>query len=160
MSFSYGPLDPVVVRDVSLKIEPGEMVAIVGRSGSGKSSLASLLLGLHRPTSGRILFDGMNLTDLDLRTVRNQLGIVTQRSYLFGTSIRGNISLSASDIPVDAVVQAAKKAQIHDDIARMPMGYETLLLDGGGSLSGGQRQRIARARARPRSGSIAARRGD
>jgi ATP-binding cassette, subfamily B, bacterial len=147
VSFSYGLLDPVVVRDVSVKIEPGEMVAIVGRSGSGKSSLASLLLGLHCPTSGRILYDGMNLADLDLRTVRSQLGIVTQRAYLFGTSIRANIALADPEIPADAVIEAAKRAQIHDEIVRMPMGYETLLLDGGGSLSGGQRQRIALARA-------------
>ena len=154
VSFSYGPLDPVVVRDVSVKVESGEMVAIVGRSGSGKSSLASLLLGLHRPTSGRILYDGMNLVDLDLRSVRTQLGIVTQRSYLFGTSVRANIALAVPDISLDAVMDAAKKAQIHDDIVRMPMGYETLLLDGGGSLSGGQRQRISLARALVRTPAI------
>jgi ABC-type bacteriocin/lantibiotic exporter with double-glycine peptidase domain len=147
VSFSYGPLDPVVVRDVTVKIEPGEMVAIVGRSGSGKSSLASLLLGLHRPTTGHILYDGANLVDLDLRTVRPQLGIVTQRAYLFGASIRANIALADPEIALDAVIDAAKKAQIHDEILRMPMGYETLLVDGGGSLSGGQRQRIALARA-------------
>ncbi|EYF03085.1 peptidase domain-containing ABC transporter [Chondromyces apiculatus] len=147
VSFSYGPLDPVVVRDVSVKIAPGEMVAIVGRSGSGKSSLASLLLGLHRPTSGRVLYDGMNLADLDLRSVRTQLGIVTQRSTLFGSSIRANILLASPEATPEEIVEATRAAQIHDEIVRMPMGYETLLLDGGGSLSGGQRQRVALARA-------------
>ena len=147
VSFRYGPLEPLVVDDVSLHIEPGQLVAIVGRSGSGKSTLASLLVGLYSPTSGRILYDGSNLCDLEFRSVRRQLGIVTQRAYLFGSSIRANITLSDPDIPFDDVVEAAKCAQIHDEIIQMPMGYETLLIDGGGSISGGQRQRIALARA-------------
>ncbi len=147
VSFRYGPLEPLVVDDVSLVIEPGQLVAIVGRSGSGKSTLASLLVGLYSPTSGRILYDGTNLSDLEFRSVRRQLGIVTQRAYLFGSSIRANITLSDPDIPFDDVVEVAKQAQIHDEIIQMPMGYETLLIDGGGSISGGQRQRIALARA-------------
>jgi ATP-binding cassette, subfamily B, bacterial len=147
VSFRYGPLEPMVVEDVSVVIEPGRLVAIVGRSGSGKSTLASLLLGLYHPTSGTVLFDGTNLGDLDLRSVRRNLGIVTQRAYLFGASIRANIALSDPDLPIESLIEAAKIAQIQDEIMQMPMGYDTLLSDGGGSLSGGQRQRIALARA-------------
>jgi ABC-type bacteriocin/lantibiotic exporter with double-glycine peptidase domain len=147
VSFRYGPLDPLVVDDVSLKIEPGQLIAIVGRSGSGKSTLASLLLGLYTPVSGRIQYDGLNLSELDLQSLRQQLGIVTQRTYLFGASIRANIALADPGLSQDEVVGAAKLAQIHDDIEQMAMRYDTRLLDGGASLSGGQRQRIALARA-------------
>lgn len=147
VSFRYGPLEPLVVDDVSVRVAPGQLVAVVGRSGSGKSTLASLLLGLYAPSSGRVLYDGANLRELELRSVRRQLGIVAQRPYLFGTSIRDNIAFSDPDLPFEAIQRAAERAQIHDEIVKMPMGYETLLLDGGGSLSGGQRQRVALARA-------------
>jgi len=147
VSFRYGPLSPLVVKDVSVSIEPGKMVAIVGPSGSGKSTLASLLVGLYPPIEGRILYDGVNLAELEYGSVRRQLGIVTQRTYLFAGSIRENISLSDPDTPLDAIIEAARSAQIHDDIARMPLDYNTMLTDAGGSLSGGQRQRIALARA-------------
>ena len=147
VSFAYGPLSSNGVRNVSVKIAAGQKVAIVGRSGAGKSTLAKLMLGLYRPSSGRILYDGVDLTQLDLQSVRRQCGIVTQRSYLFGTSIRQNIALKDPGIPMSDVVEAAKLAHVHDDVAAMPMGYETVLVDGGGSLSGGQRQRVALARA-------------
>jgi ABC-type bacteriocin/lantibiotic exporter with double-glycine peptidase domain len=147
VSFRYSPLEPLVIDDVSLKIEPGMLVAIVGRSGSGKSTLASLLLGLFPPDTGRVLYDSVSLAELDLQRVRQQLGIVTQRAYLFGSSVRGNIALVDPDIPQGEVVEAAKTAQIHDEVEAMPMRYDTRLLDGGASLSGGQRQRIALARA-------------
>lgn len=147
VSFSYGPLTPVGVRDVSVKIAAGQKVAIVGRSGAGKSTLAKLMLGLYQPSAGRVLFDGLDLTGLDLQSVRHQFGIVTQRSYIFGTTIRENIALKDPSIPVSELVEAAKLACIHDDIVAMPMSYETVLIDGGGSLSGGQRQRVALARA-------------
>jgi ATP-binding cassette, subfamily B, bacterial len=148
VSFAYGgPLAPPVVKDVSLEVQPGQLLGIVGRSGSGKSTFAHLLLGIYPPTSGRILFDGRDLAELDLRSLRGQIGIVTQRPYLFGATIRQNIALSNPAMPHQAVVEAAKLACIHDDIVAMPMGYETLLVDGGASLSGGQQQRIALARA-------------
>jgi ABC-type bacteriocin/lantibiotic exporter with double-glycine peptidase domain len=147
VSFAYGSLAPPVVRNVSLEVQPGQSLGIVGRSASGKSTLAHLLLGFYSPTSGRILFDGKDLTQLDVYSLRRQLGIVTQRPYLFGSSIRENIALSEPAVPLRAVVDAAKLACIHDEIVAMPMGYDTLLLDGGASLSGGQRQRIALARA-------------
>jgi ABC-type bacteriocin/lantibiotic exporter with double-glycine peptidase domain len=148
VSFAYGgQLAPAVVKDVSLEVQPGQLVGIVGRSGSGKSTLARLLLGLYPPTSGRVRFDGRDLTELDLRSLRGQIGIVTQRPYLFGTTIRQNIALSDPEMPQETVVEAARLACIHDEIVAMPMGYETPLVDGGASLSGGQQQRIALARA-------------
>ena len=147
VSFAYGTLAPCVVSDVSLEIRPGQHIGIVGRSGSGKSTLAHLLLGLYRPTSGRIEFDGHDLASLDAGSVRGQLGIVTQRPYLFGSSIRENIALTNPELPLEAVVEAARIACVHDDIEAMPMGYDTPLRDGGASISGGQRQRIALARA-------------
>jgi ABC-type bacteriocin/lantibiotic exporter with double-glycine peptidase domain len=147
VSFAYGSLAPLVVRDVSLEVMPGQHVGIAGRSGSGKSTLAHLLLGFYSPSSGRIRFDGTELTELEVRSLRRQLGIVTQRPYLFGSSIRENIALADPQIPLEAVVEAAKLACIHDEIMAMPMGYDTLLLDAGASLSGGQQQRIALARA-------------
>jgi ABC-type bacteriocin/lantibiotic exporter with double-glycine peptidase domain len=147
VSFSYGPLAPVVVKDVSLEVQPGRLLGVVGRTGSGKSTLAHLLLGMYPPTSGRIFFDGCDLAELDLKSLRRQIGIVTQRPYLFGASIRQNIALSNPAMPLEEVVVAAKLACIHDEIVAMPMGYETHLVDGGASLSGGQQQRIALARA-------------
>lgn len=147
VSFRYGALSPAVVRNVSLEIHPGQHVGIVGKSGSGKSTLAHLLLGLYRPTEGKICFDGQDLTELDVRSVRRQLGIVTQHPYIFGSSIRQNIALTNPGLPVEAVAEAARLACIDTDIEAMPLGYETPLHDGGGSLSGGQRQRIALARA-------------
>ncbi len=147
VSFSYNTLAPTVVSNVCLEIRPGQHIGIAGRSGSGKSTLAHLLLGLYRPTSGRIEFDGQDLADLEAGSVRRQLGIVTQRPYLFGSSIRQNIALTNPELPLEAVIEAARIACIHDDIEAMPMGYETQLHDGGASVSGGQRQRIALARA-------------
>src|SRR6266487_4365343 len=147
VSFAYGPLAPAVVKEVSLEVQPGQQLGIAGRTGSGKSTLAHLLLGMYPPTSGRILFDGSDLADLELRSLRKQIGIVTQRPYLFGATIRQNIALTNPAMPHEMVVDAAKLACIHDEIVAMPMGYETPLVDGGASLSGGQQQRIALARA-------------
>jgi ABC-type bacteriocin/lantibiotic exporter with double-glycine peptidase domain len=147
VSFSYGKLAPLVLSNVSVEIQPGQHIGIVGRSGSGKSTLAHLLLGLYRPTSGRIEYDGQDLASLDAGSVRRQVGIVTQRPYLFGSSVRENIALTNPELPLEAVAEAARIACVHDDIAAMPMGYDTQLHDGGASVSGGQRQRIALARA-------------
>lgn len=147
VTFQYSPHTAPVVREVSVEIEPGQFVAIVGRSGAGKSTLAGLLLGLYVPTSGKIYYDETDLSQLDLRSVRRQLGIVPQNPYLFGSSVRANISLADPSLPLSRVVEAAQLAHIHDDILAMPMSYETLVADGGASLSGGQRQRLALARA-------------
>ena len=133
--------------DVSVQIRPGQFVAIVGRSGSGKSTLARLLLGLYEPEAGRVRYDGADLRDLEVRSVRRQLGIVTQESYVFGTSVRDNIALAAPVITPDEVARAARLACLDEDIQGMAMGYATVLVEGGASLSGGQRQRLVLARA-------------
>ncbi len=147
VSLRYGRRAALCVREVSVHIKPGQFVAVVGRSGAGKSSLAGLLLGLHSPTSGHVFYDGVDLHSLELRALRRQLGIVTQQPALFGATIRQNICLGSPDADLDAVIAAAQRARIHDEIVAMPMQYETLLVDRGASLSGGQRQRIALARA-------------
>ncbi|HYR91904.1 MAG TPA: peptidase domain-containing ABC transporter [Terriglobia bacterium] len=147
VTFRYGPLAPTGVGDVSVKITPGQMVAIVGQSGAGKSTLAKLMLGLYQPSSGRVLYDGVDIAGLNLSSVRHQIGVVTQRSYLFGTTVRGNIALNDSSVAMSKIVKAAERACIHEEITAMAMGYETMVIEGGGSLSGGQRQRVALARA-------------
>lgn len=147
VSFRYSPQRPLVVKDVSLDIPAGAFVALVGSSGAGKSTLANLLLGLYTPTGGRVLYDGLDLQSLELRSVRRQLGIVQQQPYFFSESIRANIALGEENLPLSRVVEAAKKARIHDVISAMPMAYDSPLSDGGQGLSGGQRQRIALARA-------------
>ena len=147
VSFAYGTRTDPVVLDVSLEVHPGQQLGIAGRSGAGKSTLAHLLLGLYGPTTGRILFDGVDLTTLEVRSVRRQLGIVTQRPYLFAATIADNIAFNAPGAALDDVMEAARLACIHEDIMALPMGYDTLLGDGGSTLSGGQQQRIALARA-------------
>ena len=145
--FQYSAKAPLVVKNVSLRVEPGETVAIVGRSGSGKSTLASLLCGLYVPTAGRIRYDGMDISELDLPSLRRQVGVVIQSPYIFGTSVRHNITMGDSSTDLARVEEAARLARIHDEIMTMPMGYDTPLVAGGASLSGGQCQRIALARA-------------
>lgn len=147
VTFRYGPLAPDALQDISVAIKPGQFVAIVGRSGAGKSTLASLLVGLYKPTTGCIRYDDVDLAELDVRSVRQQLGIVPQQPFLFGASIRENVALIDPTLPLEKVIAAAQVAHIHADIMAMPMGYETVLADGGASLSGGQRQRLALARA-------------
>ena len=147
ITFGYSPALPPAVAEVDVAVAPGEFLAIVGASGGGKSTLAKLLVGLYRPQQGRVLYDGIDMAGLELRSVREQLGVVTQRTDLFAMSIRENIALGHPELPLDAIVEAATLAAIHADIELLPMGYETILADGGASLSGGQRQRLALARA-------------
>src|SRR5262249_30268137 len=127
VSFSYGKLAPSVLSNISLEIQPGQHIGIVGRSGSGKSTLAHLLLGLCQRTSGRIEYDGEALAVCAAGPARRQLGIVPQRPYLFGSSVRDNIALTDPELPLEDVVQAARTACVHHDIIAMPMGYETKL---------------------------------
>lgn len=147
ISFRYHPASPLVLRDVSLRIEAGRTVAIVGSSGCGKSTLAMLLLGLYAPTAGNIQYDGRALEDLNLRDIRRQFGVVLQEPFLFRDSIRKNLAWGDDRMPLERIVEAARTAEIHDEIIAMPLGYETRVTDGGGGLSGGQRQRLAIARA-------------
>jgi ABC-type bacteriocin/lantibiotic exporter with double-glycine peptidase domain len=153
LTFRYQPQAPPVVDGVDLEVEPGRVLAVVGRSGSGKSTLGRLLLGLYTPSAGRVLVDGIDLATLHPRSVRSQIGVVTQDPYIFGLSIRENVALSDPALPLERLEEAARLAGIAEDIASMPMGWDTPLVDAGASLSGGQRQRLALARAlaaRPR----------
>jgi ABC-type bacteriocin/lantibiotic exporter with double-glycine peptidase domain len=147
VSFQYDPHSPLVLREISVQITSGQKVAIVGRSGSGKSTLGNLLLGLYLPTDGKIFYDGLPLHTLDYHEVRAQFGVVTQESAIFGGSIRENITLNHPAMSMEQVVRAAQLAALHEDIMPMPMGYETMVAEGGNALSGGQRQRLALARA-------------
>lgn len=147
VSFRYDPGTPLVLRDVSVTIEAGQKVAVVGPTGAGKTTLGMLLLGLYTPTEGDIFYDGIPLQWLDYRTLRKQFGVVLQTPFLFSGSIRQNIAFNAPDIPMDQVIGAARLAVIHEEIMRMPMGYETMVAEGGSVLSGGQCQRLALARA-------------
>lgn len=147
MGFRYDPNAPMVLHDINVRIEPGQKVALVGRTGSGKSTLGRLLLGLHLPTEGDILYDDLPLMSLNYQGVRSQFGVVLQESSLFSGSVRENIALNNPGMDLEQVVKAARAAAIHEDIVQMPMGYETLVAEGGSALSGGQRQRLAIARA-------------
>jgi ATP-binding cassette subfamily B protein len=147
VSFRYDPNAPFILRDISFRVEPGQKIALVGRTGSGKSTLALLLLGLHPPTSGQVLYDGVPLERMHYGSLRRQFGVVLQESSVFADSVRQNISFNDPALPLERVMAAARLAAIHDEIMGMPMGYETLLAEGGTGLSGGQCQRLAIARA-------------
>jgi ATP-binding cassette, subfamily B, bacterial HlyB/CyaB len=147
VNFRYQPAGPLVLSDVSLDIEPGEIVGVVGRSGSGKSTLTKLLQRLYLPEAGRIRIDGVDLGMADPVWLRNQIGVVLQENLLFNRSIRDNIALTQPAIHLDVVIQAAKLAGAHEFISELPEGYDTQVGEQGANLSGGQRQRIAIARA-------------
>lgn len=147
VSFRYSAETPNILQSITLKIHTGQKVAIVGRTGSGKSTLGRLLLGLYIPTEGAIYYDGIPLNSLHYQEVRRQFGVVLQESAIFSGSIMHNIILNNPEMPKEDAVQAAQMADIHDDILKMPLAYETLVAEGGGALSGGQRQRLSLARA-------------
>jgi len=146
VSFAYLPGEPVL-RDVSLKVQPGEVVALVGSSGSGKSTLIDLIPGFHHPDEGRVRIDGHDVRDLDLTDLRRNMGIVTQEVILFHDTVRNNIAYGLPDVADEDIRAAAKAANADEFIDRMPGGYETVIGDRGLKLSGGQRQRISIARA-------------
>ncbi len=148
VGFSYGGAVPVKILDgITFEVEPGTTVAIVGRSGSGKTTLIKCLAGLLEPTEGSIYYDEVNLTSIDYRSLRRQIGIVLQESYLFDETIAGNIAFGREDPDMERVVWAARTASAHSFIARLPLAYETRVGESGLLLSGGQKQRIAIARA-------------
>jgi len=147
VAFRYGLTGPLAVCDVSLTLQPGEMVAVVGRSGSGKSTLARLIMGLYVPTSGTVCLDDVPIGECDLAAVRRQMGFVPQVPYFFDSTILENISLGDPEATLEDVQRAARLACIHEDIESMPLGYNTSMGSSGGAVSGGQRQRIALARA-------------
>lgn len=144
--FRYKPDGPLILHDISLKVNPGEFVAFVGSSGSGKSTLMRLLLGFEKPESGTIYCDGQDLDSIDLREVRQQIGVVLQNSRIMQGTILENIT-GSSTLTINDAWEAARMAGCEEDIREMPMQMHTVLPPGGGTLSGGQRQRILIARA-------------
>ena len=147
LSFRYEPEAPYVLNDLSLKIKAGEYVAIVGRTGCGKSTLVRLLLGFEKPERGSIYYDDKNLANIDPRSLRKRMGVVTQNGKLFPGDIYSNIVISAPNRTLKDAWEAAEIAGIAEDIREMPMGMNTVISEGQGGISGGQKQRLIIARA-------------
>ena len=147
VTFRYDPDTPDVLTDLSLKIEAGEYVAVVGRTGCGKSTLVRLMLGFEKPQRGSVLYDGRDLASLDPRSVRRNMGVVIQNGQLMQGDIFSNITLSAPWLSLEDAWEAAETAGIAQDIRDMPMGMQTVISEGQGGISGGQKQRLLIARA-------------
>ncbi|MEY2537775.1 MAG: ATP-binding cassette, subfamily bacterial [Verrucomicrobiota bacterium] len=148
VSFKYGgPEAPDILKNITLNLAPGRMVALVGRSGCGKTTLIKLIAGLLEPTEGTIFFDHVDLKALNYRDVRRHIGMVLQENHMFNDTIARNISFGDPEPDLDRVLAAAQAAASHEFIMRLPLGYETKIGESGLSLSGGQKQRIAIARA-------------
>jgi subfamily B ATP-binding cassette protein HlyB/CyaB len=147
VTFRYRPDSPEVLRKVSFTAAPGQVIGLVGRSGSGKSTIAKLIQRLYVPERGRILVDGVDLGQVDPAWLRRQVGVVLQENFLFNCSVRDNIALTDPGLAMEQVIRSAKLAGAHEFILELPEGYDTMVGEHGCSLSGGQRQRIAIARA-------------
>ena len=147
VTFRYTEDMPPVLDDLSLKIHPGEYVAIVGRTGCGKSTLMRLMLGFETPQKGSVYYDGRDLKRTDLKSLRRRIGAVMQNGKLFTGDIFSNITISAPWLTMDDAWEAAELAGLADDIRAMPMGMNTLISEGQGGVSGGQKQRLLIARA-------------
>ncbi len=148
VTFRYHPESDInVLENLSFEIKPGQTVALVGRSGSGKTTISKLILGLYPPTDGKILIDGYDVTTVSLRSLREQIGVVDQDTFLFGGTIRENLSIAHPCATLEEIIEATRLAGADEFIQKLPMGYESQIGEGGGLLSGGQRQRLAIARA-------------
>ena len=147
VSFRYNDNMPYIIDNLSLKIRSGEYIAVVGKTGCGKSTLMRLLLGFEKPQKGAIYYDGHDVETVDLKSLRRMIGVVTQDGGLFQGDIYSNIVISAPQLTFDDAWEAAELVGIAEDIRAMPMGMHTLLSEGGGGISGGQRQRLMIARA-------------
>ena len=147
VGFRYRADGPLVLQHVCLTLHPGQIVGVVGRSGSGKSTIAKLMQRLYVPERGRVLVDGVDLAQIDPAWLRRHVGVVLQENFLFNRSVRDNIALTDPGLSMDRVMHAAKLAGAHEFILELPEGYDTIVGEHGCALSGGQRQRIAIARA-------------
>jgi subfamily B ATP-binding cassette protein MsbA len=146
VSFSYNEMMPVL-QDLDFEVMPTETVALVGLSGTGKTTIINLLLRFYDPSSGRITIDGINICEVNLSSLRSQIGLVSQELILFNDTARNNIAYGLEDISLEKVVEAAKAAEAHDFVMKLPQGYESSIGEKGTLLSSGQRQRLAIARA-------------
>jgi len=147
VEFRYQKEAPPVLRQINLKIKPGERVAILGATGAGKSTLIYLIPRFYDPTAGRVLIDGVDLRQVSLSSLRSQIGVCFQQPLLFSGTVEENIKYGSKDISDKVMIKAAKIAQIHRFIMSLPQGYQTPVLQGGANFSGGQKQRLALARA-------------
>ncbi len=147
VTFAYKDGSAPVLNDLSLSVKPGSYVAIVGKTGCGKSTLMRLLLGFEEPQRGAVLYDKRDLRSLDVKSVRRNIGVVLQDGKLFGGSVLENIAISCPGLTEEEAWKAAELAGFADDIRAMPMGMQTMITEGGGGISGGQRQRLMIARA-------------
>ena len=147
VTFHYGSQAVPALKDINLTIRAGEMMALVGSSGSGKTTLVNLIPRFYEPTAGRILIDGIDIQSYTLRSLRSQIGMVSQDVVLFDDSIRNNIAFGRADATDDDIILAARLAYAHDFVERFPQGYQTIVGEKGVKLSGGERQRLAIARA-------------
>lgn len=145
ISFAYG--EEQILSDVSLSVKKGEILGIHGRSGSGKSTLLKLLMRFYDPKSGSIKINGKSLPNINTRSLRDNMAYITQQTYIFNETIEENIRLARRDATLDEIMEAAKKASIHDFILSLPEGYQTKMTELGGNLSDGEKQRIGIARA-------------
>jgi subfamily B ATP-binding cassette protein MsbA len=145
-SFAYEG-GPLILKGIDLDVPAGSVVAIVGSSGAGKTTLVNLLPRFHNVTSGAVRIDGHDVRDVTLRSLREQMAIVTQETILFNDTVRNNLCYGRPSMPQETIVAAAQAALAHDFIMQMPLGYDTVIGDRGQRLSGGQRQRLAIARA-------------
>ena len=147
LTFGYCKLDPPLIEEFDLSLEPGARVAIVGGSGSGKSTVARLVAGLFEPWGGEILFDGKPRDFYPDRLLTNSIGVVDQEIFLFGGTVRDNLTMWDATMPEARIIGSAKDARIHGDIAARQGGYDMMLAEEGNNFSGGQRQRMEIARA-------------
>src|SRR5438094_498671 len=147
VSFRYDGVEAWALRDISLTVRAGEVLALVGSSGAGKTTLVNLIPRFYDPTEGALLIDGVDLREIRLAALRGQIGIVSQETLLFDDTVRNNIAYGRDEISDDAINEAARAAYAHEFVVKLPNGYDTLIGENGVKLSGGERQRLAIARA-------------
>ena len=147
ITFGYSHIDPPLIENFHLSLQPGQRIALVGASGSGKSTLAKLICGLYQPWEGEILLDGIPRSEIEREVLASSLSLVEQDIFLFGGTVRDNLTLWNVAITDEQMITACKDAAIHETVMTIPGGYDGELLEGGVNLSGGQRQRLEIARA-------------